>query len=75
MKINLTYEMKKRFEDRVKILRKASKKGVIDHLDLVTIAMDSLHLLVDNIESEEDFLQLEESFEALLKLSVLDVIK
>lgn len=75
MKIKLTYEMKKRFENSSKLLKKASKTGSMDRVKAITIAMDSLHLLIDNIENEEDSLQLEESFEVLLKLSVLEVIK
>ena len=75
MKVNLTYELKKRFEDHAKVLRKASKKSAINRPFLAFVAMDLLHVLIDNIEDEKDSLQLEESFDVLLKLASSEVEK
>jgi len=75
MKIKLAYEMQKRFEDHSKLLKKATKTSYVDSVKLTLVAMDMLHLLADNVEDESDKLQLEGSFEVLLKLTISEVEK
>lgn len=75
MKIKLTYDMQKRFEESAKLLKRASKTGSIDEIKAMVTVMDMLHLLIDNIKDESDILQLEKSFEVLLELSTSAINK
>lgn len=75
MKIKLTPEMQKNFELTSKTLKRASKTGSIYRAKLMVATMGNLHLLIDSLEEENDTLQLEEAYEALLRLSVLEINK
>lgn len=75
MSITIDSEKKKRFIEFSKILKKAARTGEVRNVDVIRIAMDTLHILIDAVDREESTLLLEEAWEVLLRESALEVNK